>query len=103
MMIPVKTGGIQTFAFVGHERLDNDDANEIADNYTVSLQHPEFLTNHFKIMMDEDDNIVTLDARNGWMTKVLLTSCLPSLFHINCVFWGWKGALSLTQIPASSN
>jgi hypothetical protein len=31
MMIPVKTGGIQTFALVGHERLDNNDENEIAD------------------------------------------------------------------------
>jgi hypothetical protein len=40
MMIPVKIRGIQTFAPVGHERLDNDDENEIADNYTVSLQHP---------------------------------------------------------------
>lgn len=78
MMIPVKIGGIQTFALVGHKRLDNDDANEIADNYTVSLQHPEFGTNHFKIMMDEDDNIVTVDSPE-WMDDQSITDILLAL------------------------
>ena len=76
--VPVKIGDIQTFAIVGNERLNIEDSDEVKNNYTVSLQHPEFGISHFKIIMDEDNKVLALDSPE-WINDEIMNDILLAI------------------------